>query len=220
MIDEKDLNRILIILCFLVEPVRSDFMEKKNSFESAVRFPPENRPKGKFDFVLSHIESINEFYIQPYSMVDELSELTEMIQKNVDRAPSLKDDQNVCLAKSSDGFWYRAEIIRRDADSKSPVEVRFVDFGDKLIVDPENMRQLEAKLAVLPPCAFKCSVFEYEGNLVESTNVEHNSPVRHTSDSFEYFRETKKIMSLEETKLEHEFFCLKQNKFVSLKKII
>lgn len=72
-------------------------------------------PKDTFKFVISHIETANDFYIQLVSKGDELSKLTETLQIEYDQAPQIELNKfkmnEPCLAKSSDKCWYRGKKI-------------------------------------------------------------------------------------------------------------
>jgi hypothetical protein len=70
-------------------------------------------PKEAFKFVISHVETTNDFYIQLLSKGDELSQLSDILQIEYKQSPetnvsSCKINQ-ACLAKSSDQCWYRGK---------------------------------------------------------------------------------------------------------------
>ena len=139
----------------------SDFKSSPSSFEAGERFADNELPKGPVQFVLSHLETGNDFFIQLLTKATELSSLSETLQKDFKDAPALashamKVDQ-ACLAKSTDDCWYRARILTTGI---AKVKVRFVDFGDTLDVDTRFVRQLAKKHCSIAPYAFRCT-FEH-----------------------------------------------------------
>jgi len=81
------------------------------NFEAGDRFIENEIPKETFKFVVSHVETANDFFIQLLSKGDELSSLSDTLQNEYKQSPeinlnSFKINQ-ACLAKSSDGCWYR-----------------------------------------------------------------------------------------------------------------
>ncbi len=83
------------------------------NFEAGDRFIENEMPKEAFKFVISHIETANDFFIQLLSKGDELSKLSEILQTEYKQSPetsvnSCKLNQP-CLAKSSDQCWYRGK---------------------------------------------------------------------------------------------------------------
>ena len=87
------------------------------NFEAGDRVGEHDIPKGTFKFVVSYIETANDFFIQMKSKEKELVKLTEVLQieynlsSGID-ANSLKVNQP-CLAKSEDNCWYRGKKQRR-----------------------------------------------------------------------------------------------------------
>ena len=136
--------------------------ESKPAFDAGAHFPPSALPgDASLTFVLSHIESLSDFFIQLLSKGAELSKLTETLQRACHLAPevtlaSLKIDQ-ACLAKSVDQCWYRAEVL---STGITKVKVRFVDFGDTLDVERKDVRLLEKKFCATSPYAYRCTLKE------------------------------------------------------------
>ena len=82
-------------------------------FEAADRFVDIPLPNQEFTYVVSHIETANEFYIQLLSKGPELTALSERLQTEFKQSPevnisSFRVDQ-ACLAKFSDLCWYRGK---------------------------------------------------------------------------------------------------------------
>jgi len=83
-------------------------------FEPGEAFRESTSPKDSFKFVVSYIETANDFFIQLLSKGDELSSLNETLQTEYKKSPetnlsSFKQGQ-ACLAKSSTyGCWYRGK---------------------------------------------------------------------------------------------------------------
>jgi len=81
------------------------------NFEAGDRFIESEIPKENLKFVISHIETSNDFFIQLLSKGDELSSLSDTLQNEYKQSPeinlnSFKINQP-CLAKSYDRCWYR-----------------------------------------------------------------------------------------------------------------
>ena len=94
------------------------------NFVAGDRFPETEIPKETVKFVVSHVETANDFFIQLLSKADELSTLSETLQNEYKQSPegnliSFKKDQ-VCLAKSSDDCWYRGKEL------KSSIKISFL----------------------------------------------------------------------------------------------
>jgi hypothetical protein len=135
-----------------------------NKFEAGDQFIENDIPKDKFQFVVSHIETSNDFFIQLLSKADELSTLSDTLQKVYKEAPelnisSIKIDQ-ACLAKSSDDCWYRAVVLKTGL---TKIKVRFIDFGDTIDLDTKTIRQLAKTFCSTPPYAYRCTLQNVEG---------------------------------------------------------
>lgn len=141
-------------------------------FESADHYSDPTIPSDTFEFVISHVEHNNDFFIQLYSKEKELSTLTENLQLEYKNAPeinlaSMKLDQ-VCLAKSSDNCWYRAVLLGTDIRK---TYVRFIDFGDTIELESRTIRQLAKKFSIQPPYAYRCMLKNIRTNGNISTDV-------------------------------------------------
>ncbi|CAF4012309.1 unnamed protein product [Rotaria sp. Silwood2] len=135
------------------------------TFEAGDHFIENEIPQETFQFVISHIETSNDFFIQLYSKADELSTLTDTLQNEYTNAPELNlnsiEINQVCLAKSSDQCWYRAIIL---SNNITKINVRFIDFGDTIDIDKKSIRQLEKKFSLTPPYAYRCMLENIEVN--------------------------------------------------------
>ena len=135
-----------------------------SNFEAGDNITENIIPKEAFEFVISHIETPNDFFIQLITKGDELTELSDTLQKEYKDAPelninSIKMDQ-VCLAKSSDDCWYRAIVM---SISLIKTKVRFIDFGDTFDVESKSIRQLAKKFCLKSPYAYRCMLKDVEG---------------------------------------------------------
>jgi hypothetical protein len=140
-------------------------------FESGDKFIENEIPVEAFQFVISHIEKSNDFFIQLCSKENELSELTETLQNEYKDAPelsfsSIKINQ-ACLAKSSDDCWYRAVIL---TTGLTKLKVRFIDFGDTIDLETKTIRQLAKKFCSTPPYAYHCTLKNVHSNENLNTN--------------------------------------------------
>ncbi|CAF1170367.1 unnamed protein product [Rotaria sordida] len=141
------------------------------SFEVGDHFVENEIPQDTFQFVISHIETSNDFFIQLYSKGNELSTLSDKLQEEYKNAPELNfnsiEINQACLAKSSDECWYRAIILSINLNK---INVRFIDFGDTIDVDKKSIRQLEKKFSLKPPYAYRCMLENVEVN----ENIDRN----------------------------------------------
>ncbi len=94
-------------------------------------------PSGVFKVLVSECVSPGEVYVQLASseLLLQFSQILEHLnakfspsipQSHVIKAPPSKG--SLCVAKFSDGAWYRAEVL---ASSSTSCEVKFVDYGNK-----------------------------------------------------------------------------------------
>ncbi|CAF1033127.1 unnamed protein product [Rotaria sordida] len=136
----------------------SNIRQTNINFEAGDHFIENDIPKDNiFKFVISHIETANDFFIQLLSKGNELTKLSEILQNEYQQAPeanisSLKINQP-CLAKSSDDCWYRATVL---LTGLTKLKVRFIDFGDTTEVTSNTIRQLEKKHCLAAPYAYQC----------------------------------------------------------------
>ncbi|CAF4858871.1 unnamed protein product [Rotaria sp. Silwood1] len=141
------------------------------NFEAGDHFIENEIPKDIFKYVISHIETVNDFFIQILSKGDELSILSETLQNEYSQAPevnlsSLKIGQ-ACLAKSVDNCWYRAVVVLTDINK---IKVRFIDFGDTTEVNSKTIRQLEKKHCLASPYAYQCKFENIQ--ILNNVNIE------------------------------------------------
>ena len=131
-------------------------------FEAGDHFNENETPKETFDFVLSHIETSNDFFIQLLSKDGELTNFSNKLQDEYTNAPE-SDSINInqiCLAKNSDQCWYRAVILSKNFDK---IKVRFIDFGDTIDIDKKSIRQIEKSFCSTPPYAYRCMLENVDG---------------------------------------------------------
>ena len=134
------------------------------NFESGDHFIENEIPKAPFQFVISQIETANDFFIQLLSKRDDLSRLSDTLQTEFKQSPqtslsSFKINQP-CLAKSTDQCWYRAIVL---SPGLSKLKVRFIDFGDTAEVDSNSIRQIAKKHCSAAPYAYRCTFENAEG---------------------------------------------------------
>ncbi|CAM2704753.1 unnamed protein product [Rotaria socialis] len=129
-----------------------------NNFEAGDKFIEHDMPKEVFTFVISHIETANDFFIQLLNKGDEILKLSETLQNEYGAAPeatlsSFKIGQ-ACLAKSTDGCWYRATVL---VPGSNALKIRFVDFGDTAEVNLKTIKPLAKKHCSAAPYAYQCT---------------------------------------------------------------
>uniref|UniRef100_A0A3B3Z2J9 Tudor domain-containing protein n=1 Tax=Poecilia mexicana TaxID=48701 RepID=A0A3B3Z2J9_9TELE len=113
----------------------------------------------ELDAVVSHINSLSDFYIQ---LVDNMESLL-LSAKLQDYYNALKDDEfrvycpvigQACVARFEDKLWYRAQVISHPGGRK--VEVRYVDFGNKQVLSVSDLRKIKDEFFALPAMAVHC----------------------------------------------------------------
>ena len=154
-----------------------------SNVEVGTSFPDNVIPKDSFDYVVSHIEKADDFYIQLVASGNELTSLSETLQREYKECPALDltalTMNQVCLALSTDQCWYRGKRISRRIslkptdDNFSAViistsglqpKVRFIDFGDTATVTGQGIRQIAKKHCAKAPYAYRCTLAEISGN--------------------------------------------------------
>ena len=92
---------------------------------------------------VSHINSIEDFYIQKVSMDCLLKQLQESIQIKVEgnKLEPLRsiETNKLCVAVFEDGLFYRAKIIGANAHC---VHVFYIDYGNTSIVQIKDLREI------------------------------------------------------------------------------
>lgn len=110
----------------------------------------------------SHIESICEFYLQLERDICPLDLMTDYMAR-YEQFPIVDKPQekSIYIAEfPDDGLWYRAKIVEI-IEEKKQFEVFFLDYGNTSVVS--KIRELDKKLADLPPLCTKCSLRLPEG---------------------------------------------------------
>ena len=79
-------------------------------------------PNNTFEFVISHIEKPDDFYIQLTASEAELCSYSHTLQTQYDKCPEMNlsslELNQACLAKSSDECWYRGTSILENSFDK------------------------------------------------------------------------------------------------------
>ncbi|CAG4946762.1 unnamed protein product [Parnassius apollo] len=101
---------------------------------------------------ISHLENLNEFYLQRSSDSDKiallLEELYKFYEEGTPEALTEFEADSLCAAKSSDGNWYRASIISLENEE---VKVQFTDYGNTETLQKTELKKLDAKF--YEPCS-------------------------------------------------------------------
>jgi hypothetical protein len=132
-------------------------------FEAGDRLPANEIPDGDFQFILSHVENPMDFYVQLISNEHDISTLTSKLNtmsiETVDFHGKSIETHQICLAKHTDQFWYRAIVL---SSNSTTIQVRFVDFGNVLDVDKKSLRQIGKDYCVSAPFAYRCTLKDVE----------------------------------------------------------
>lgn len=107
----------------------------------------------------SHINSIDEFYIQMESSQKGL-ELLERYLGEADRFEPLAEVKagTMCVAWFDDNLYYRARALSNRSSGTEPIEVLFVDYGNQFVTS--DVRSLPQNIAELPHLGKKCALLE------------------------------------------------------------
>ena len=131
-------------------------------------------PSGVFQVAISHLESPAEMYVQlatpeNAALLDEFS--TDLNDKFSSNPPvplkTLPSKGSLCAAKFSDNSWYRAEVL---SVSGTSCEVRFIDYGNKDMVDLKNMTYCPEELLSAPCFAICCKLTGVESPSFDKTS--------------------------------------------------
>ncbi|KAM8831629.1 tudor domain-containing 6 [Spinachia spinachia] len=121
----------------------------------------------RLEVYITAINDAQAFWCQPTDSED-LEKVTSSVSKVLDKADhKLIDPGSVslgtpCIALfSDDGFWYRAEVVNKDADELS---VLFVDYGNKTQLDLADVREMPPDLMETPPQAFLCELDGFDAS--------------------------------------------------------
>ncbi|CAL1676055.1 unnamed protein product [Lasius platythorax] len=118
------------------------------------RLPPlgeENSP----NVVVSHINSLNEFWIQAESSINELEVMSDRL-RDAESFLALNnlDIGTICAARyPEDGYWYRAKIIGR---CETGTEVLYMDYGNSAVT--EELRILPEDIVNIPILSKRCTL--------------------------------------------------------------
>ncbi|CAG9561418.1 unnamed protein product [Danaus chrysippus] len=100
---------------------------------------------------ISHIENLNEFYLQKSLDGDKIAQLLEKLYNFYEEGTPEQltnfEADGLCAAKSSDGNWYRATII---SSSETDVRVQFSDYGNCESVAKDSVKVLDSSF--FEPC--------------------------------------------------------------------
>ena len=136
-----------------------------------MKFKPVPSPEldRSFNVVLSHIESIDEIYLQQPEQIDSLetqvTSLNEFYSSGKQETIDIRVDQICCARYSIDESWYRAKVISAHGGN---VKVHFVDFGNYETNRAEHIRTLDNQFLNSVPYALRCTM-----DLQSATTSEH-----------------------------------------------
>ncbi|XP_065587147.1 tudor domain-containing protein 6 [Cyrtonyx montezumae] len=112
------------------------------------------------DVFITHVDGPQMFYCQLERCADALAQLAESIShlsKTVSCLEGWQKPGDLCLARYTDGVWYRGIVTR----TKPNKEVFFVDFGNTESVEDDHLLPIPSDahdVLLLPMQAIKCSL--------------------------------------------------------------
>lgn len=145
--------------------------------------------RSRFRVQVPHCEN-SCIYVQKVADSDRIAEILDSLFSFYDGTkPSGKEFavDSLCAAKSSDGNWYRARVIRRDRN----YTVKFIDYGNTEEIDSSQIRKLDSRF-FFPELAFEAKVHlkwrvpEHEIDLMRYVDGKEftASFIKHNSDDW------------------------------------
>lgn len=101
---------------------------------------------------------------------DKMVEVLQTIRDCSNTAPTLKNVEinTLCLA-SYDGDWYRARVL-----ATNPIEVEYIDYGNRELCEIKNLKKLPESLQKYKPLATKMQLKEGD---VQEYEIEENKEI-------------------------------------------
>ena len=111
------------------------------------------------EVMVTHIDSPSSLWLQlgAQSTLDALDNLEKvLLSPGTQPLSSLPPLDSLCLAKFSDGYWYRALVCKHLDDSH--ISVHFIDYGNSSTVALPDTRTFVKELLSTAPLAIECSL--------------------------------------------------------------
>lgn len=137
----------------------SEFLD--DIFEKREFLQPQITQEMKQNVYVSHIVSPDEFYVQFATGLDELTYLSEEMNRFYSLHPSKNElkkptkGMSCCAKFSQDHGWYRGTV---KGVALHGVEVEFVDYGNSEFVNPIDVKDVEKAFMQLPQQAVLCAL--------------------------------------------------------------
>ncbi|XP_072027405.1 uncharacterized protein [Amphiura filiformis] len=118
-------------------------------------------PAGEFKGQVLHINNPSDMFISIFRD-EEVRSFQKLTTDLSTLCPNLGPSQSklatgdLCMAKASDGEWYRARVI--ESHNEDVIKVNFVDFGNDEEVKRNNTHLLLERFAQLPAMAVRCAL--------------------------------------------------------------
>lgn len=104
---------------------------------------------------ISHVNSLDDFYIQMHSDSNALKLIEEFLSDISKFEPLTQvEPMTICVAPFDDGY-YRAKVLSIDPSTKE-IEVLYIDYGNEGVV--KEVRKLPQNIADLPQLRKRCSL--------------------------------------------------------------
>ncbi|ELU14575.1 hypothetical protein CAPTEDRAFT_226977 [Capitella teleta] len=142
------------------------------AFENAatVVFDPVKCPAGSVQVYVSHVESLDELYVQLVDNTETLDQLMEELEAQsagLSSCSQLRVGTACAMQFSEDNAWYRARIQSLNGGS---AKVQYIDYGNSEEVVSSGIKSLPSNM-LIPPIALQCQ-------------LQGSSEVRDLSDQF------------------------------------
>ena len=130
----------------------------KEEKEKVLKYQEIPMPQEPINVFISSINSVHLFYVQQSGSETELEQLMQRVEQLCTSggltAPDKWYPDMICLAKFSDGVWYRSQV---DQVTEDQVLVTYVDYGNSEMVSKTDVLSINSDLLRMPfarPCRF------------------------------------------------------------------
>eukprot|EP00111_Clytia_hemisphaerica_P009297 TCONS_00027297-protein len=122
---------------------------------------PEPDENGYFKVFVSAYDTPDRVWIQPCTTeslkLEALNEKLKLVYGNMSKNQGqLMQGKKgeLCVAQHKDGEWYRATIVSINRDRTA--EVLFIDYGNVILVNLDDVKAIKPEYKELPACASEC----------------------------------------------------------------
>ncbi|XP_053215048.1 uncharacterized protein LOC128398243 isoform X2 [Panonychus citri] len=160
---DNNVGRIINPANFIQEPNKIITPRIKISLNNEVNHIRETKLEFNTitEVVFSFCYNPSDFFVQRAVDTPEAEAITEKLFEICQKANEWPDANklkpgNYCAARfDHDGYWYRAKVL---GFKNNMVEVKFIDYGNRDIVNFEALRPLPPEMVAIPALAVNCAL--------------------------------------------------------------